>query len=156
MQVSDYFFHLPKNRIANYPAKQRDQARLLRLVRATGQISHHQFSDLPDLLLHNDLLVLNDTKVFPARLIGQRIDVPDFHSSPKNYRNTPIEVLLIKPLKENLWKTLVKPSRKAHIGDHLSFGGGQLEGTVLGRGEKGIRKIRFKYQGNFHSIPCIT
>ena len=152
MQVSDYFFHLPKNRIAYYPAKQRDQARLLRLVRATGQISHHQFSDLPDLLLHNDLLVLNDTKVFPARLIGQRIGVPDSHPSLKDYRNRPIDVLLIKPLKEDLWETLVKPGRKVHIGDRLSFGEGQLKGTVLERGEKGLRKIRFKYQGNFHSI----
>ena len=152
MQVSDYYFHLPKNRIAFYPSRQRDQARLLRLVRATGQISHHQFSDLPDLLLPKDLVVLNDTKVFPARLIGKRIGVNHVQPNRTAFDKNPIEVLLIKPIKNTCWETLVKPGKKIHIGDRLLFGEGRLEGTVLEKGEKGLRKIQLKYQGDFHSI----
>ena len=152
MQVSDYYFHLPKNRIAFYPPRQRDQARLLRLVRATGQISHHQFSDLPDLLLPKDLVVLNDTKVFPARLIGKRISKNRSQENPTAYSQAPIEVLLIKPIKDNCWETLVKPGKKIRIGDRLLFGEGRLEGKVLEQGEKGLRKIQFKCQGDFQSI----
>lgn len=152
VQVSDYYFHLPKNRIAFYPPRQRDQARLLRLVRATGQISHHQFSDLPDLLLPKDLVVLNDTKVFPARLIGKRISKNRGQENPTAYSQAPIEVLLIKPIKDNCWETLVKPGKKIRIGDRLLFGEGRLEGKVLEQGEKGLRKIQFKCQGDFHSI----
>ena len=152
MQVSDYYFHLPKKRIAFYPPRQRDQARLLRLVRATGQISHHQFSDLPDLLLPKDLVVLNDTRVFPARLIGKRIGTNHDQSNRTVYDQTSIEVLLIKPFKDTCWEALVKPAKKIRIGDRLLFGEGRLEGKVLEQGEKGLRKIQFKYQGDFHSI----
>ena len=152
MRRSDFEYTLPSERIAVYPAKRRDQARLLRLVRATGQISHHRFTELPDLLAPPDLLVLNDTKVFPARLIGKRLGLAGSEPRRGVPLRSPIEVLLIRLLKKDTWETLVKPGRKVRVGERLRFGEGQLEGVVLGRGERGLRVVRFEYQGDFDAI----
>lgn len=152
MQLSDFHYMLPKERIARYPTKRRDQSRLLRLVRSTGKISHHRFSDLPDLLTGQDLIVLNNTKVIPARLIGRCLRVVCDQSQSTKTLDTRIEVLLVKSLEKNIWVILVKPGRKVRVGDRLQFDKGQLEALVLERGEKGLRIVRFEYQGDFDSI----
>ena len=152
MQLSDFNYMLPKERIARYPTEKRDQSRLLRLVRSTGQISHHRFSDLPDLLTGQDLIVLNNTKVIPARLIGRCLRVLCDQSRITETLGARIEILLVKPLEKDIWVILVKAGRKVRVGDRLQFGKGQLEALVLERGEKGLRIVCFKYQGDFDSI----
>ena len=152
MQPSEFEYRLPSDRIALYPSEKRDQARLIRLVRATGRISHHRFTELPDLLTPRDLLVLNDTKVFPARLIGNRAGLTSDKPPPGGVLKAPIEVLLVRPLGPDTWETLVKPGRRIRVGERLQFGGGQLKAVVLERGERGVRVVRFQYQGDFDAI----
>ena len=152
MQRSEFEYPLPSDRIALYPPELRDQSRLLRLVRATGRISHHRFAELPDLLSPSDLLVLNDTKVFPARLIGNRAGLTSDKPPPGGVLKAPIEVLLARPVGPDTWEALVKPGRRIRVGERLLFGGGQLQAVVAGRGERGLRLLRFQYQGDFDAI----
>lgn len=152
MQRSDFEYPLPSDRIALYPSERRDQSRLMRLVRATGRISHHRFSELPELLTPRDRLVLNNTKVFPARLIGNRTGLTSDKPPPGGVLKAPIEVLLVKPLGPHTWEALVKPGRRIRVGERLLFGGGQLKAVVEGRGERGLRVLRFEYEGDFDDI----
>ncbi len=152
MRRSDFKYTLPSQRIALYPAERRDQARLLRLVRATGQISHHRFADLPDLLAPPDLLVLNNTRVFPARLMGKRLGLTASGPLQAVPLEAPIEVLLVRLLEKDTWETLVKPGRRVRVGERLRFGEGQLEAVVLERGERGLRVVRFEYRGDFDAM----
>ncbi len=152
MRLSEFDYTLPSQRIALYPAPKRDQARLLRLVRATGQITHHRFADLPDLLAPPDLLVLNNTRVFPARLIGKRLGLTGSGTPQAVPLKAPIEVLLVRPLQKDIWETLVKPGRRIRVGERLLFGEGQLEAVVLERGERGLRVLRFEHRGDFDAI----
>lgn len=140
MKTSDFDFRLPEELIAQTPLERRDASRLLTLDKATGAVAHHHFYDLPRFLRPGDCLVLNDSRVLPARLIG--------------YRPTggTCEVLLLVDKGENLWECLVRPGRKLRLGTQVIFGGGQLTATVEAELEDGKRAVRFHYQGIFLEI----
>jgi S-adenosylmethionine:tRNA ribosyltransferase-isomerase len=152
MKPSDFDYYLPADRIALRPAEPRDHSRLMCIRRATGEISHHLFSDLPALLLPSDLLVLNNTKVFPARLLGRRLGLTSETYSKEGQPSAVIEVLLLRPMGNDVWEALVKPGRKMRVGERVRFGEGLLECEVIERNELGLRKVRFFYRGNFEAI----
>jgi S-adenosylmethionine:tRNA ribosyltransferase-isomerase len=151
VKVSDFDFQLPPGHIARHPLTNRDQSKLMLLRRDTGAISHHLFSEFPDLLQDSDIVVLNNTRVFPARLLGQRLGLTAAEGKGVTC-SARIEVLLTKQVEEKVWEALVKPGRKLRIGERVRFGNGELEGTVLERGLRGIRKFRFEYEGNFEVL----
>jgi S-adenosylmethionine:tRNA ribosyltransferase-isomerase len=158
--VSDFQFHLPGELIAQDPLAARDGSRMLCLQRTTGRHSDRWFRDFPDLLQPGDLLVFNNTRVFPARLYGRREGVRAQPISPnnpaaRNFLHGRIEVLLTRQLstEPNDWKCLVRPGRKIGTGEHLLFGEqDELQAQVLSRGEFGERTIRFQpvFQGGSH------
>ncbi|MXZ35737.1 MAG: hypothetical protein F4Z21_11040, partial [Acidobacteria bacterium] len=152
MQRSEFEYPLPSDRIALYPSEMRDRSRLLRLIRASGRISHHRFAELPELLTPRDLLVLNNTKVFPARLVGNRAGLTSDRPPPGGVLKAPIEVLLVRSVGPDTWEALVKPGRRIRVGERLLFGGGQLKAVVAGRGERGLRVLRFEYEGDFDDL----
>ena len=141
MKTSDFAYDLPKELIAQDPLEKRDSSRLLLLDKNTGERRHTTFHDIMEYLTPGDLLVINDTKVIPARLMGQREE-----SGGK------VEVLLLKRKSEDVWETLVRPGKKARPGMRLSFGDGLLQGEVLELVEEGNRLIRFHYEGIFEEI----
>ena len=141
MQVRDFDFDLPKELIAQDPLEVRSASRLLCIDKKTGETSHHTFTDLPSFLHPGDCLVINDTKVIPARLYGVKPDT-----------GAQIEVLLLKRLSDTEWETLVKPGKKCRPGTRLSFGDGELTAEVEDVTEDGGRKIRFSYEGIFEEI----
>jgi S-adenosylmethionine:tRNA ribosyltransferase-isomerase len=150
--VSDFDFHLPDELIAQEPLAARDGSRMLHLQRATGQYTDRQFRDFPDLLCPGDLVVFNNTRVFPARLYGRRTGSRTQHLSThepaaRDFLHGRIEVLLTRQLSTdpNDWECLVRPGRKIGVGEHLFFGEhGELQAEVLARGEFGERRIRFQ------------
>jgi len=152
VKVTDFDYHLPAEFIANQPLKDRDQSKLMLLHRKSGSISHHLFSDLPDLLQATDVLVLNNTLVFPARLLGYRLGLTSENRGNGASLRARIEVLLVKQVERDVWDALVKPGRKMRIGERVRFGTGELECTVLGRGPRGLRRLRFDCQGNFEAL----
>jgi len=135
MKVSDFDYTLPEALIAQQPSQRRDYSRLLVLDRATGTRSHRHFYDLPSLLQSGDLLVLNDTKVIPARLFAHK---------PTGGQ---VEVLLLHPVDDRRWTCLVKPGRRVHPGTELYFSG-DLRGEVVEEGDKGMRTILFSLGGD--------
>lgn len=141
MKTSDFAYDLPEELIAQDPLERRDRSRLLLLDKRTGERRHSSFHQIREYLRPGDLLVLNDTKVIPARLLGVREDT-----------GGKVEVLLLKRRSEDVWETLVKPGKKARPGMHLSFGDGMLRGEVLEVVEEGNRLIRFSYEGIFEEI----
>ncbi|MFG6333144.1 MAG: tRNA preQ1(34) S-adenosylmethionine ribosyltransferase-isomerase QueA [Lachnospiraceae bacterium] len=141
MNLHDFYYHLPQDLIAQDPLADRSASRLLLLDRKTGETRHSVFREIVDFLRPGDCLVLNDTKVIPARLIGSKIGT-----------DAKIEVLLLKRREERVWETLVKPGRKARPGAKIRFGEGLLEGEVLDVVEDGNRLIRFSYDGIFEEI----
>lgn len=141
MKREDFNFNLPDRLIAQHPLENRDESKLLVLNKETGQVEHKSFSNIIDYLNKGDCLVLNDTRVIPARLFGNRIGKEEH-----------IEVLLLKRVKEDTWETLVKPGKKARPGHVLEFGEGLLKGEVLEIGEDGTRIIHFSYKGIFEEI----
>lgn len=138
---SDYYYELPEDLIAQDPLADRSSSRLMVLDKETGSIVHRHFYDIIDYLQPGDCLVLNNTKVMPARLY-----------SVKEETGAVIEVLLLKRLSDGCFETLVRPGKKAKPGTVLSFGGGILKGTVLEVLEEGNRKIQFSYEGIFEEI----
>lgn len=138
MKTSDFNFELPPELIAQTPLAQRDASRLLTLDKQTGAVEHRHFYDLPSLLKPGDCLVLNDSRVLPARLIGRR-----------EPGGGAVEVLLLVDRGENVWECLVRPGRKVKPGVRLSFGDGALKAEVLEVKEGGNRLIRFEYEGIF-------
>lgn len=149
MKVSDFDFKLPPELIAQFPLKEREQARLLVVDRSSHQISHHHFHELGNFLSAGDLLVLNNTRVLRARLFGCRRGITsDPHTRRSKLRST-IEVLLVKELEPRLWEVLVKPGRKMRVGEVVVFGKDELRGEVVGRGELGLRTMRFECEGDF-------
>jgi S-adenosylmethionine:tRNA ribosyltransferase-isomerase len=156
--VSDFHFHLPDELIAQQPLAARDASRMLHVQRTTGQWSDRVFLDFPQLLRSEDLLVFNNTRVFPARLYGRREGARAQPPSPRNpaarnFLQGRIEVLLTRHISSepNDWECLVRPGRKIGVGEHLSFGeGNELRAEVLARGEFGERRIRF--QPAFHHL----
>ena len=141
MKKSDFYFELPQELIAQDPLEDRSGSRLLVLDKKTGGIEHHIFHEIIDYLNPGDCLVLNDTKVIPARLLGEREDT-----------GAAVEVLLLKRREKDVWETLVKPGKKARPGMQLVFGGGLLHAGVLEIVEEGNRLIRFRYEGIFEEV----
>lgn len=141
LQKSDFYFDLPEELIAQDPLEDRSSSRLLVLDKETGETSHHIFKEVINYLNPGDCLVLNNTKVIPARLIGHKEDT-----------GAAIEVLLLKRKKNDIWETLVKPGKKCKPGTKIVFGEGLLHATVLETVEDGNRLIRFSYEGIFEEI----
>ena len=141
MKTDDFDFELPEELIAQEPILKRDSSRLMVVDKKTGSISHHIFTDIVDLLNKGDVLVLNDTKVIPARLFGI-----------KENTNAHIEVLLLNNIENNIWSCLVKPAKRVKEGTIISFGDGLLKAKCLEVDDEGIRKIEFKYDGIFMEI----
>lgn len=141
MDVKDFYFNLPESQIAQDPLSDRSASRLLVLDRKTGAYEHKIFKDITDYLNPGDCLVLNNTKVIPARLYGE-----------KEGTQAKIEILLLKRKENDIWETLVKPGKKAKPGTRIIFGGGLLTGEVLEVVEEGNRLIQFSYEGIFEEI----
>ena len=138
LKKGDFYFYIPEEQIAQDPLENRSDSRLLCLEKETGEIHHHFFYEIGKFLKKGDCLVLNDTKVLPARIMGV-----------KEKTGTVIEVLLLKRKEKAVWETLVKPGKKAKPGTFLSFGDGILKGEVMEIIEGGNRLIRFDYEGIF-------
>ena len=141
LKTSDFYYDLPQELIAQTPLAQRDASRLMVMNRADGALAHRHFSDVIDYLQPGDCLVMNDSRVLPARLLGHR--VPSGGAA---------EVLLLTDKGDGLWECLVKPGRKLHAGAELSFGDGLLTATVEQEAESGNRLVRFHYEGIFLEI----
>ena len=141
MKTSDFYYDLPKELIAQDPLEDRSASRLMHLDKTTGEYKHGHFRDILQYLKPGDCLVINDTKVIPARLYGSKIGT-----------NAGIEILLLKRKDGNVWETLVKPGKKAKPGTKISFGDGLLIGEVIDIVEEGNRLIRFSYEGIFEEI----
>ena len=141
MKVTDYYFDLPQEQIAQDPLEDRSSSRLLVLDKETGEYSHHVFREITEFLKPGDCLVLNNTKEIPARLFGE-----------KEGTQAKIEILLLKRKENDVWETLVKPGKKAKVGTKIIFGGGLLVGEVIDIVEEGNRLIQFTYEGIFEEI----
>lgn len=137
----DFYFDLPEELIAQDPLEDRSGSRLLVLDKETGEIEHKVFTDIVDYLHEGDCLVLNNTKVIPARLMGTKLET-----------GAAVEVLLLKRREDDVWETLVKPGKKAREGAVISFGNGLLTGKVVDVVDEGNRLIQFQYDGIFEEI----
>ena len=140
MKKSDFYFDLPEELIAQTPLEKRDESRLLCLDKNTGSMEHRHFYDLPDLLREGDCLVLNNSRVLPARLIGARPT------------GGAIELVLLRDLGDNRWECLSRPGRKTKPGQHILFGTGELEAIVEETAPGGNRIVRFLYEGIFLEV----
>ena len=141
MKTSDFYYDLPEELIAQDPLEDRSSSRLLVLNKETGEREHRVFRDIIEYLHPGDCLVINDTKVIPARMIGERVGT-----------GAKIEVLLLKRKENDVWETLVRPGKKMKIGAQVSFGDGLLIGEVVGIVEEGNRLIKFRYEGIFEEV----
>lgn len=141
MDVDIFDFDLPHELIAQTPLKKRDTSRLLVLDRKSGKVEHRNFFDIKEYLRPGDCLVLNDTKVIPARLYGT-----------KENSERAVEVLLLKRNPENVWECIMRPARKVKIGESVIFGEGELKGTVISVDETGKRMMKFEYEGIFEEV----
>ena len=140
MKTSDFYFDLPQELIAQTPLEKRDASRLLTLDKTTGRTGHHKFTDLSELLNPGDCLVMNDSRVLPARLFGKRES------------GGAVELVLLQDIGEGRWITLARPGRKIRPGDTLTFGDGELTATVVDVAEDGNRVIQFHYEGIFLEV----
>ncbi len=140
MKKSDFYFDLPSELIAQTPLEKRDSSRLMCLDRATGAVAHRVFSDLEELLRPGDCLVMNDSRVLPARLLGTR------------ETGGAVEVLLLRDLGGGEWECLTRPGRKTRPGTRLSFGGGELTAEVVSTADGGNRVVKFEYEGIFLEV----
>lgn len=141
MKTEDFDYYLPENLIAQTPLIKRDNSKLMVLDRKTGEIKHDIFYNIINYLNPGDTLVLNDTKVMPARIIGQKIDT-----------SAVIELLLLKNINGDNWECLVKPAKRVKEGTIISFGSGKLKAKCIKVGEEGIREFTFLYNGIFYEI----
>lgn len=141
MKTSDFYFDLPKELIAQDPLEDRASSRLLVLDKQTGGFAHHRFREIGELLQPGDCLVLNNTKVIPARLLGVKEDT-----------GANIEILLLKRMENDVWETLVKPGKKLRPGARVSFGEGLLKAEILDVSQEGGRFVRFYYDGIFEEV----
>lgn len=140
MKTSDFYFNLPEEQIAQVPLKDRTSSRMMVLDKKTGEITHHHFYEIVNYLQKGDCLVLNDTRVIPARLFGVR---------PTGGK---VEILLLTRKDEKRWEVLVKPGKKARVGDEIIFGDGILKAKVEEIIEDGNRIISFEYEGIFEEV----
>ena len=141
MKTEDFYFDLPENQIAQVPLEDRESSKLLFLDKQTGEIKHQSFKDIVDYLEEGDCLILNDTRVLPARLFGT-----------KKNGSASVEFLLLKRTEKDKWETLVKPGKRARVGTEFIFGNGELEGKVVGMSTDGARIIEFNYEGIFEEV----
>lgn len=141
LKKSDFYFDLPEELIAQDPLEDRSSSRLLMLHKETGEIKHEIFRNIIEYLQEGDCLVLNNTKVIPARLLGEKEDT-----------GAHVEVLLLKRHEADVWETLVRPGKKCRPGSRLSFGDGLLKAEVLEVVEEGNRLVRFEYEGIFEEV----
>lgn len=141
MKVSEFDFYLPEELIAQHPKEKRDESRLMVVDKKDGEIKHKVFKDIIYYINPGDCLVLNNTRVLPARLIGE-----------KENTGGKMEFLLLKRLENNLWETLVKPGKRAKVGSRFVFGGGELKAEVKEIGEDGSRIVEFEYEGIFEEV----
>lgn len=141
MKTSDFDYNLPEELIAQTPMEPRDHSRLLVYDRADHSVQHLHFYDLPRFLNPGDVMVVNDTRVIPARLLGE-----------KEETHVPVEILLLKRLEKDLWEALVRPGRRLAPGTWCSFGDGLLRSEIVDRAPEGARLVRFHYQGVFEEI----
>lgn len=139
MKTSDFYYDLPEELIAQTPVEPRDSSRMLVFNRKDGSITHKHFYDIIDYLNCGDTLIVNDSRVLPARIYGTKIPT-----------GANVEFLLLKHIKEKTWETLVKPGKKARTGDSFTFGNGIMTGTVVDVLEDGNRIVEFQCQGNFY------
>ena len=141
MKTHDFYYELPPELIAQTPLQQRDSSRLMVLEKATGALEHRHFHDLIEYLKPGDCLVLNNSRVLPARLLGHRVP-----------SGGAVEVLLLKDVGNDTWECLTKPGRKTPVGTELSFGDGSLTAAVVGALENGNKQVRFRYEGIFLEV----
>jgi S-adenosylmethionine:tRNA ribosyltransferase-isomerase len=141
VNVEDFDFHLPEELIAQTPLENRSESRLMVLDKEQGSIEHYRFKHIVDFLNEGDCLVLNDTRVLPARLFGQKQDT-----------GANIEVLLLKQEDGDQWETLVKPAKRIRVGTEIIFGDGKLRATCVGLKEHGGRILEFQYDGIFYEV----
>ncbi len=144
LTLKDFHYDLPQERIAQTPLEKRDSSRLMVIDRKSGDVSHKVFSDIIDYLNPEDVLVINDTRVIPARIIGVRSHRNENGVSVETGSSAPVELLLLKQLENDVWEALAGPGKRAKLGDTLSFGDGILTANVLEiLPEGGIRKVKF-------------
>src|ERR1700719_1262169 len=146
MRLDELNYHLPSSQIAQRPLDRRDASRLLTLRCATGEVGDHLFADLPTLLRGDELVVLNTTRVIPARLFGRRAGVhsqPPSRATRSEHLTGKVEILLTRELDSETWEALVRPGRKIQVGERVLFGEGELEAEVLWRGQLGMRTLHF-------------
>jgi len=141
VKTDDFDYYLPENLIAQTPIVKRDNSKLMILDKQTGEITHEIFYNVINYLDENDVLVLNDTKVIPARIIGEKVDT-----------KAVIELLLLKNIHGDEWEVLAKPAKRIKVGTAISFGNGELKAICTEIGEEGIRHITFTYSGIFYEI----
>jgi S-adenosylmethionine:tRNA ribosyltransferase-isomerase len=142
MHINDFDYYLPEEQIAQHPADKRDASRLLVIDRKAGSLEHRHFYDILDYLDPGDCLVMNNSKVIPARLFGT-----------KEITGAKVEFLLIKRMNDDIWEAMVRPGKKLHVGDRVSFtNDGSLSAKIIEHGEGGTRIVRFEYEGDFHEI----
>lgn len=146
MRLDDFDYDLPAEQIAQRPLDRRDASRMLLLSRAGGALTDSLFADIGDFLRGDELLVLNNTRVVPARLFGHRVGVrsqPPSRVTRREHLTGEVEVLLTRQCDSDTWEALVRPGRKLQIGERIRFGGGELEAAIVARGELGARTVRF-------------
>jgi len=143
MKVSDFYYDLPQELIAQEPVEKRDMSRLMVLDKETGKISHKRFKDIVEYINKGDCLVLNDTRVIPARLLGE-----------KEGTGGKIEFVLLKRINGDVWEVILKPGKKAKPGARFVFGNGELKAEVIEIVEEGNRLVRFEYDGIFQDWYC--
>ena len=141
LKTHDFYYDLPEELIAQTPLERRDASRLMTLDRKTGEVTHRHFYDLLELLQPGDCLVMNNSRVLPARLLGHRVPT-----------GGAVEVLLLKDQGNGIWECLTKPGRKTHTGTELSFGDGELTATVVGERDDGNKLVQFHYEGIFLEV----
>lgn len=141
MLTHDFFYELPEELIAQTPIEPRDASRLLVLDKVTGRVTHKRFRDIEAYLQPGDLLVLNDSRVLPARLLGV-----------KEGTESPMELLLLTQKQQDVWETLVRPGKRAKVGARFVFGNGLLQAEITEILENGNRLVRFGYEGNFYAV----
>ena len=160
MNLSEFDYELPPASIAQRPLSERDASRMLLLDRSTGDHSDRHFCEFPDLLRGDELIVLNNARVLPARLFGHRAGLRAQalgrnNPAQREFLQSRIEVFLVRQIAVDTWETLVRPGRKIHIGERIVFGDGNVEGgyeldaLVEGRGDYGLRVLRFTSRGSF-------
>lgn len=141
MKTSDFFYHLPEERIAQHPVEPRDHSRMMVLSRETGDINHRHFYDLPDFLTDKDCLILNDSRVLPARIYGRREDT-----------GSVVEFLLLSQKGPDIWEVLTGPGKKARPGHRFVFGSGEMRAEIVDVLDGGNRLARFEQDGNFYAV----